>query len=84
MNLSNHKADFNIEAEWYFFATSHGKGAWDGLGGTIKRHTYRTELQKADDKKRILNAKVLYDWAKEFFENIGFAYFTKDQHVSHH
>lgn len=23
--------------EWHFFATSHGKGAVDGVGGTVKR-----------------------------------------------
>ncbi len=25
-NLLFHKKDFNVEAEWHFFATSHGKG----------------------------------------------------------
>lgn len=24
-------------AEWHFFAMSHGKGPYDGIGGTIKR-----------------------------------------------
>ncbi len=27
--------------KWNFFATSHGKGAVDGLGGTVKRSVWR-------------------------------------------
>ena len=36
INLCLHKDDFGISAEWYFYATSHGKGACDGVGGTVK------------------------------------------------
>jgi hypothetical protein len=25
-NLAHHKENFNLEAEWLFFTTSHGKG----------------------------------------------------------
>jgi len=28
----SHEADFGINAEWHFSATSHGKGACDGVG----------------------------------------------------
>ena len=31
INLCSHQADFGVPAEWYFSATSHGKGACDGL-----------------------------------------------------
>ena len=37
VNLCCHKNDFGVSAEWHFSATSHGKGACDGLGGTVKR-----------------------------------------------
>ena len=37
LNSCLHKADFGITAEWHFSATSHGKGACDGLGGSVKR-----------------------------------------------
>ena len=37
LNLCHHRNDFGIPAEWHFSATSHGKGACDGLGGTVKR-----------------------------------------------
>ena len=36
-NLSRWEANFGVDIRWHFFATSHGKGAVDGLGGTIKR-----------------------------------------------
>ncbi|MCH2405823.1 MAG: hypothetical protein MK200_06480 [Nitrosopumilus sp.] len=36
-NLSFHKDDFDVDAEWHFFATSHGKSPCDGIGGTVKR-----------------------------------------------
>jgi hypothetical protein len=40
-----HEQDFGLSAEWHFFATSHGKGPADGMGGTVKgwlqRQVYR-------------------------------------------
>ena len=30
-NFGNHESDFGVRAEWHFSATSHGKGACDGL-----------------------------------------------------
>lgn len=32
INLCYHKEDFEIDAEWHFFETSHGRGPSDGLG----------------------------------------------------
>ena len=29
--------DRNIDLSWHFFATSHGNGVVDGIGGTVKR-----------------------------------------------
>ena len=46
INLCLHKDDFGISAEWHFYATSHGKGACDGVGGTVKRLAARASLQK--------------------------------------
>lgn len=66
LNLVNHKKDFGIDAEWHFFATSHGKGACDGVGGTVKKHAYFTSLQK-DTDLLLTTPKQLYEWAKRFF-----------------
>ncbi len=44
-NLVHHLEDFSLEAEWHFFATSHGKGPCDGIVGTIQRLARRKSLQ---------------------------------------
>ena len=44
LNLCFHKQDFGIEAEWIFFATSHGKSPCDGIGGAVKRHAAKRSL----------------------------------------
>ncbi|XP_065094233.1 uncharacterized protein LOC135714793, partial [Ochlerotatus camptorhynchus] len=37
-NLCYMQKDFGIAAEWNFFATCHGKGPCDALGGVLKRN----------------------------------------------
>ena len=37
LNLCHLRDDFGISAEWHFSATSYGKEACDGLGGTVKQ-----------------------------------------------
>ncbi len=46
VNLCLHQNNFGISAEWHFSATSHGKGACDGLGETVKRLAARASLQR--------------------------------------
>ena len=46
LNLCFHKEDFNVDASWSFFATSHGKSPCDGIGGTLKRLAARASLQR--------------------------------------
>ena len=46
MNLCHHVEDFNFNAKWSFFATSHGKSPCDGVGGTVKRQMLRASLQR--------------------------------------
>ena len=41
-NLHKLQDDFELdELRWHYFATSHGKGIVDGLGGTVKRSVWR-------------------------------------------
>lgn len=41
-NLGWFKESYSLdELTWNFFATSHGKGAVDGVGGAIKRLVHR-------------------------------------------
>ncbi|XP_025158377.1 uncharacterized protein LOC112589413 [Harpegnathos saltator] len=38
-NLMHHRTDFNIDAEWHFFGTAHGKGSCDDVGAIRFRNT---------------------------------------------
>lgn len=78
-NLCFHKSDFDVEAEWHFHATSHGKGACDGVGGTVKRLAARASLQLPPEKQ-ILNPTNLFDWAVENIKGITFFYATKEEY----
>ena len=40
-NLHHWEQDHVITIRWNFFATSHGKGVVDGIGGTVKRTVWR-------------------------------------------
>lgn len=62
-NLSKHYSDFGIQAEWHFFASCHGKGANDGIGGTIKRMA-RTESLKREFVNQILCVDSLFNFLK--------------------
>lgn len=81
MNLICHRSDFGVDAEWNFFATSHGKGACDGVGGCVKRHAYQASLQRVNDK-HITNARTLYEWASSFFKKISFSFCSQSDHDS--
>lgn len=59
-----------MTAEWHFFATSHGKGPCDGLGGTLKRIARRTSLQLLGPSAQQIDTPLrFYWWAKEKFKN---------------
>ena len=53
--------------DWSFFATAHGKGPVDGVGGTVKRAVWRRILQ---EKVVINTAEEFYHCAKECCPNI--------------
>ena len=46
LNLCYHESGFGVQAEWHFYATSHGKEPCDGIGGTVKRLAARASLQR--------------------------------------
>ena len=62
VNLCHHKSDFGTSAEWQLSATSHVKGACDGLGGTVKRLAARPSLQRPYNEQ-IMTPRQLFDWA---------------------
>lgn len=76
INLCHHEKDHGVKAEWHFFASCHGKGACDGIGGTIKRMATKASLQRPY-KDTILNALDLYNFAKESAKGIQSFFCTK-------
>lgn len=77
-NLIYHEKDFGLAAEWHFFPTSHGKGACDGLGGTLKRLAARASLQRVSNP--IQTPKQLFEWATESLPNIRIKYTTNEEY----
>ena len=46
INLCHRQQDFNMDAEWIFSATSHGKSPCDGVGGFVKCYVKKRSLQR--------------------------------------
>ena len=47
--------EHDLKIRWNFFATSHGKGVVDGIGGTLKRTVWRhVKAERARDESQIL------------------------------
>ena len=82
LNLYLHKSDFNVVAEWHFFATAHAKGPSDGLGGTLKRQARRATLQLPNNKQ-IQTPKDMYEWAKGNLSGINVGYVSINE-MAHH
>lgn len=71
INICHHKDDFGLEAEWHFFATSHGKSPCDGAGGTIKRTVRKASLQRTADH-HILTPTAMFDFCSTQIPGIKF------------
>ncbi|GBM76115.1 hypothetical protein AVEN_18946-1 [Araneus ventricosus] len=69
INLCHHEKDHGVKAEWYFFASYHGKGDCDGIGGSIKCMSTKASLQRPY-KDQILNASDLYKFTKVSIKGI--------------
>ena len=79
INLCHHMSDFGVPAEWHFSATSHGKGACDGVGGTLKRLAARASLQRPYDQQ-IMTPRQLFEWASENIKTTVFKYCSLDEY----
>ena len=75
LNLCLHGEDFDIPAEWHFFATSHGKGPSDGIGGTIKREATKASLQRPYEDQ-ILTALDLFHFVESSLNGINAEFLT--------
>ena len=79
INLCHHQEDFGVDAEWHFSATSHGKGACDGLGGTVKRLAARASLQRPYDEQ-IMTPRQLFEWASDNIPAVSFEYCSTEDY----
>lgn len=79
VSLCGFKDKYNIDAEWHFFATSHGKGPCDGIGGTLKRMATRASLAK-EHEHPITNARELYAWAKDLKTKMAYCFVSAEEY----
>ena len=77
LNLVKHTQDFGVPADWSFSATSHGKGPWDGLAGSVKREAALESLRRPADNQ-IQTALDFFKFAKEKFKNIHVEFVSTD------
>lgn len=70
INLVHHKKDFNIDAEWHFFDTSHGKGACDGIEGTVTRKAYKC-ICRDHMRIKLRHPKIYMIGQKIFFQKLN-------------
>ena len=71
INLCHHKEDFGLDAEWVFFATSHGKSPCDAIGGVVKRHITKRSLQRPLNNQ-ILDYESMINLCREEIKEIKF------------
>jgi len=77
-NLIENANDHNIQLSWHFFATSHGKGVVDGIGGVVKRLVWSAILagqvfRSVEDfikiAKKKTNKIILFEITKSDIDN---------------
>lgn len=77
MNLCLHEQELGMPATWSFFATSHGKGPCDGIGGTVKRLARHESLRREKD---FLNTfEKLYKYCEDEIKGVEFFRISADQ-----
>ena len=64
-----HKQDFGLDAEWIFFAISHGKSPCDGIGGSVKRHAAKISLRRPMNNE-ILNYQSMLNVCEDEMRKI--------------
>lgn len=68
-NLYYHEADHGVKATHHFHATSHGRNAVDGIGGTFKRLACHESLRRVG-KDPIADINQLFDFSQEKIKNM--------------
>jgi hypothetical protein len=76
--LSEMSSILQCEVEWKFFATSHGKGVVDGIGGKVKSVVRQQVLSKKNEVI-VQNASDFVITAKQHLTNIQIIEVTEDE-----
>jgi len=63
------------ELEWNYFATSHGKGAVDGVGAVVKRKVWQIKKTK---KNALQNAFSFYEGARHNISGVNVCFISTD------
>ena len=77
LNMCYHEKDFGLSCVWHFFATCHGKGPCDGVGGTVKRLTARASLQRPE-KDQIVTPEHMFKFCKDNIAGITFIFVSTE------
>ena len=72
-NLCLHISDCGVKCAWNFFATSHGKSPFDGIGETVKRLVTRASLQQPISNQ-IVTAEKMFECCVEEIKGIDFCF----------
>lgn len=78
LNIYYHKNDFNVDCEWHFFATSHGKSPCDGIGGVVKRTVAKASLQRPF-QDQIITPLKMFEFCEQNFHEVKFFYTGKNE-----
>lgn len=72
-----HKLNQIVNIQWNYFATSHGKGVVDGVGGTIKRLVWKALA--ARKAAVVVDAKSFYNVAKQLQSSVTVSLVDREQ-----
>lgn len=65
----------NVQVQWNFFCTSHGKGPVDGIGGSVKRHVWK----KVSTRKLIVTDAASFTCACADMSGVAVRELTDDE-----
>jgi hypothetical protein len=77
-NLAEHKTDFDVEADWSFSATGHGKGPWDGLAGSAKREAALESLRRSS-MNPIQTPYEFFEFVKKKFQKVQVEFISEEK-----
>jgi hypothetical protein len=75
LNLHAWEMEHDLKMIWTFFATSHGKGVADGIGGTLKRAVWR---HVKAERAHMTNASEYFTLRKRLCPNINIEFVSKE------